>query len=461
MRRRTLVASVCLAALTGGVVPVQARGTCSSFGYDDKCEERSALLNSRVDFRMVPLYAPSSQTLVAAGLEYEEGTTSVDAQVNAFEARTGRRTWSRSFGRSGRPELFTVSALGPGGTVVVAGSSGLERKADWLVAALSVRTGRVLWKRTYGGGGEDTPAHVVADPRHDAVYVAGDVTRRRVTAALVAYDASSGRRLWVREMPTEKRDHYVQGLELRGPDLYLLELGLCRVSRCESGPTLTRARPSPSGFGRVWERPVNEKQTGSLEFGPDPLQATPDGVLVAGTTFWFGDTPSYGLVFYDRRSALKRWTAIHDVTGEPQVTFPVLASDRWRKQVVVGEVSAGTSTHVVAYSTNGRKQWEAPFPQAGFPGTITDVAAGRAGVYVTGAAEGRNQTLSAATVHLGPASGRRRWIARYASGRWDEGIAGLLRAVPGGAAVTLAAPSNGRVRSGEDWIGVATYRNRE
>lgn len=460
--RRTVRLLVTLAVLSTvlGAAPAPGRGSCDDFEYDDKCEARSLLVRSRVGIRVLPFLVPASDTLLAVGTDYVEEESSGDIVLKAFDASTGRRRWSRSYGGP-RSEALTAGALGrKGRTLFVAGTKMRAGRTDWIVAAFSVRTGRVLWERTYGGGGHDAPGQILFDGRNDAIYVAGGVSRRRPTAAVVAYDSSSGRRLWVRERRPYRREWIVLGVDLRARDLYVLERSSCRTSGCrKDGLTLTRAMPTRSGFHLEWSGPLSERD-GSIVFGPSPLEATAGGVIVGGVQY---DEATYEVSFFERAWGRRRWTANPDPAGEPSVTYPILAADPRRRQVVVADASLGTPSKVRAIGLpDGRFQWERPFPGGDFPGTVYDVAVGRAGVYLAGMAEGRNETISPTTVHLGPEGGRRRWVARYAAGHgWEEGVGSYLRAGRHGVTVVLGTPTNDLGGFRDDWVGYATYLNRE
>lgn len=461
MRRtgRLLVALALLSTMLGAP-PAPARGTCDDYEYDDKCETRSLLVRSRMGIGVLPLLVPASDTLLAAGTTHVEEESGADIALKAFDASTGRRRWSRSYGGP-RDEAFTAATLGrKGRTLFVAGTKMRAQRRDWLVAAFSVRTGRALWAQTYGGGGHDDAGQIVFDARNGAVYVAGSVSRRRPTAAVVAYDASSGRRLWVRERRPVDREWLMHAIELRERDLYVLERSLCRTSGCRrDGPALTRALPTRSGFHSEWSGPIPARD-GSVVFGPTSLEATAAGVIVGGVQY---DEPLYDVSFYEKEWGRRRWTHSPDPAGEPAITFPLLAADPRRRQVIVADASYGTPSRVRAMSlSQGVTQWERPFPGGGFPGAVYDVAVGRAGLYVTGMAEGRNGTISPTTVHLGPEGGRRRWIARYAAAHgWEEGVGSYLVARRGGVAVLLGTPTYALGGTRDDWVGYATYSNRD
>lgn len=463
--RRALLLSLAFAALTTvlGGVPAPARGSCSAKGYDDRCETRSLLVRSRVGNGVLPFYAPASGTLVAAGTGTFEGDT-VDILVKAFDARTGRRRWSRSYG-GGRNEILTAGALGPGGrTVLLAGTTMRAGRRDWVVASFSVRTGRLAWERTFGGRGGDAPTRLVVDARNDSVYVGGHVSRgQRLASAVVAYDASSGSRLWVRERRPVSRDVAFAGIELQGPDLYVLENTFCRTSGCSGdGPEVTRGAPTRSGFHGVWTRGVDGSE-GTIQFGSAPLAASREGVAVGGTIdMGGGDEPSYLVSFHERQWGRRRWTALPNPAGRPDVTYPLLAADPAGRRVIVGDASVGTASSVRAIGTSsGQIEWVRPFPGGRFAGTVYDVAVGRTGVYATGMAGGRNETISPATVHFGP-EGRRRWVARYAAGHgWEEGVGSYVVPRGRGAAVVLGTPANLSSLARDDWVGYATYRDRE
>jgi len=74
---------------------------------------------------------------------------------------------------------------------------------DYLTLAYDVRKGKQLWARVYSGlntGGSDAQYGLAVSPSGDKVYVTGESAGAReydIDYATVAYDARSGRQLWV------------------------------------------------------------------------------------------------------------------------------------------------------------------------------------------------------------------------------------------------------------------------
>ena len=123
-----------------------------------------------------------------------------------LRAAPGARLWvARYDGGSGGYDAAHAMAVSPDGSMVfVTGDSWRIRATgrDYATVAYSAATGRQLWVRRYSGPGQrtDIPWSVAVSPDGRRVFVTGQSTVRphRDAYATIAYDAATGRRLWVR-----------------------------------------------------------------------------------------------------------------------------------------------------------------------------------------------------------------------------------------------------------------------
>jgi DNA-binding beta-propeller fold protein YncE len=121
----------------------------------------------------------------------------------AYDAATGATLWTKRY--DGLHEGFDVAysiAAGPSGKVFVTGSSqGKFEFGDYATIAYNDSTGATLWVARYNGPGNnaDNPHWIATSPDGSKVFVTGDSAglRRDDGYATVAYDASTGARLWV------------------------------------------------------------------------------------------------------------------------------------------------------------------------------------------------------------------------------------------------------------------------
>jgi hypothetical protein len=122
----------------------------------------------------------------------------------AYSASTGRQLWASYYARPG-DDYDTAFSVGvnPGGTAVfVTGVRGQGGAGGYVAVAYDAATGRRLWLRRYAGATWDENAGYF----HSSLAVSPAGTRVYFTSGgyvTVAYSASTGQKLWAR--------HYMQG----------------------------------------------------------------------------------------------------------------------------------------------------------------------------------------------------------------------------------------------------------
>ena len=151
--------------------------------------------------------SPGGGTVFVTGDSHGPSGASDYATV-AYSAATGRRLWvSRYKGPVNGPGGASAVAVSPGGGIVfVTGLSpgrGNGFVYDYATVAYSAAAGRQLWVRRYSGPvkGPDIATAVAVSPGGGTVFVTGGSPVRgngTEDYATVAYDAATGRQLWVR-----------------------------------------------------------------------------------------------------------------------------------------------------------------------------------------------------------------------------------------------------------------------
>ena len=409
MRGRRVATAALLAILVSGAgLPGSpAGGTCSAPRYDDKCERSALWFRTGVSAIWSPQYSRPTGTLVVAGSHHDT------IYARGFDARSGDRRWSYAF-----DDREHVSGIGKDVAVShdgrIAFVTGLSRTEethyDWVTFAVAARTGRLLWKRRFGGSGPDVPWQVVADPRRDAAYVAGEITKHGGGQAVVAYDAETGRRLWKRERGDERYDYSIDEIRLRGSDLYVLESRSCYTEGCTGGPLLTRGIPSRSGFDRIWTARLDD----GVDYIPGSLEASARQAFVVGVQSRDG-VEEFVVQAFRRRSGALAWTARFETGGGFPVNSPIVGMDEFRHQLIVGESFSYGRPLIAAFDERtGQLRWTTRFTRdAPHEAALGDVGADRRAVYATGSVRDAAHDAAVTTVALAPDSGRQRWIARY------------------------------------------------
>ena len=127
------------------------------------------------DFPQAIAVSPDGSRVFVVG--WSAGTY---ALVVAYDAQTGTRSWSRSFGLS---SSFAGLALSPDGTRVYA--TGASTSSEFLTTAFAARTGATLWSKRYHGtsGGEGWGSMISASPDGTRVLVTGSTEDTSLTIA--------------------------------------------------------------------------------------------------------------------------------------------------------------------------------------------------------------------------------------------------------------------------------------
>jgi hypothetical protein len=344
----------------------------------------------------------ASCVAVLAGLSAAAPAAATASTAGRATPAPGAELWASSYdGPASRIDQAAAVAAGPGGgAVFVTGSSDAgQGRINYATVAYDAATGAQLWASGYGGPvGEDFAAAlaVSADGR---VFVTGNslASPTEQDYATVAYDAATGKQLWV--------SRYV------GPG--------------DSGASAVAVSP---GGGRVFV-------TG-LSNGTD--------------TGWDYATVAYSAAT-GRQLWVSRFTSPHN---HEDFARAVAVSPSGRTVFVTGDshgrshgASSGPDYATVAYSAaTGKQLWVSRYNG---PGNGVDdarsVTVGPRGrtVYVTGLSAGVTSVSDFATVAYNAATGATRWVSRYNGPRNSSAGAYSVAAGPGGHAVYVTGFNTG------------------
>jgi hypothetical protein len=132
-----------------------------------------------------------------------------DYATVAYNAETGATIWDRRYDGDGQGDFASAVVVG-GGTVFVTGTSEVSDATggDYATVAYGETNGSKLWVRRYDGPahGVDLANAMVGSIDGSRVFVTGQSEGRDGTAdfASVAYDGSTGERLWTRRYGTHQ-----------------------------------------------------------------------------------------------------------------------------------------------------------------------------------------------------------------------------------------------------------------
>jgi outer membrane protein assembly factor BamB len=242
-----------------------------------------------------------------------------DYATVAYDAATGAQLWASTFdGPAGDTDLATSIAVNFDGTVVfVTGSTTVDASVfggqDYATIAYDATTGAELWSKRYNGPSDDSDAatDLALSPDDAFVFVTGGSCCGVDSVsefATIAYDASTGDRLWARRYDGPDGGYFHDGRTLEvSPDgsLVFVTGGSCRPDSCRENYA-TVAYDAASGE-KIWDRIHAGPADGSRVPGSVVLCVSQDGkrVSVAGVTGKDGFAVTYrastGATTWNRR----------------------------------------------------------------------------------------------------------------------------------------------------------------
>ena len=225
-----------------------------------------------------------------------------DYATVAYNASTGQRLWVKRYGLANDQDAAHALGVGPGGAkVFVTGASDV----NYATVAYDASTGAKLWVRSYNGPGQglrdiDVAKALAVGPNGSKVYVTGqsDASNGFPDYATIAYDASTGQRLWLRRYNGPAND-YGDGANALGvgPDGSKVYVTGESAGSTSNGDYATVAYGTSTG-AQLWVKRYNGGANGGD--GGDALGVSPVGsklFVTGGTTVTTSDS-DYATIAY-------------------------------------------------------------------------------------------------------------------------------------------------------------------
>jgi hypothetical protein len=224
----------------------------------------------------------------------------------AYNASNGKKLWRRRFDRGSLDEASALGVSPDGSEVFVAGRAGgpYGRDLDFATVAYGAASGITDWVARYDGpahGGDAADALAVS-PDGSAVFVTGDSLRTRLNDmyATVAYSASTGAMLWVRQYdgPREQTIDEARAIGISPDGSEVFVTGISGPIADASSATLAYAAATGA---RLWLRlheDIGPVLSGQGITYPVALATTSNGAFVTGSTIGSTTRLDYVTVAY-------------------------------------------------------------------------------------------------------------------------------------------------------------------
>jgi DNA-binding beta-propeller fold protein YncE len=231
--------------------------------------------------------------------------------------------------------------------------------------AYDASSGAQLWARSYNGPGNafDSALGIAANPDGSKVYVTGWSERSVVDTdyATIAYDASTGSRLWLRRYngPLNGSDTaYAIAVTPDGAAVVVtgqsdLPSGFCRQNGCNYATVAYSATTGAQRWVKRYNGPDQSEDAAlAVTISPDSSK-----VFVTGFSYGLSSSYDYATVAYGIQAGAQLWVSRYNgPANEWDYGFSVAVSPDGSKVFVTGASSAGTEDYdedyaTVAYST--------------------------------------------------------------------------------------------------------------
>jgi DNA-binding beta-propeller fold protein YncE len=356
-------------------------------------------------------------------------------------AVSGGQSWASTNTLNAEGGFARSVATSPDGQmVVVTGVADAPGSvANYDTVAYNAATGAQLWAAQYSGaGGLNYATSVAVSPDSSTVFVTGSSTRMSSSVnnfATVAYDASTGARLWVRQWAGPgTATATAEAIAVAGPHTVIVTGTSPSVT---SAPIVVTVAYNDATGATQWVRKYSNSEGETLAVSPDGNTA-----YVTGT-----NGNDYNTIAYAVSGGARKWVARYQartISGNPDNTLTarsIAVSPGGRSVYVTGTAGnahRGTNHDyaTIAYNaTTGMQVWARRYNG---PGNSNDqahsVAVGPNGktVYVTGASPSVGGRDDYATIAYSAAKGKQLWVARYKTPSDNGSSAWVVRVGDGG-----------------------------
>jgi hypothetical protein len=380
-----------------------------------------------------------------------------DYATIAYDSATGTQVWARRFdGPMGDSDEADALVVSPNGSAVFV--TGTSRTAtddqDFGTIAYDANTGRRLWRRFFDGPATansfDRGASIGVAPDGSAVFVTGPSASDSTASDIetLAYDASTGQRLWAKRFVGRGLDiSFALAVAPGGSSLFVT--GSSDKPSTGASTYITLAYDAATGTN-LWTKRHDGPDIGNGAAHDVVTSVDGQTVFVTGGLDRGSGNSDLVTIAYDAATGGKRWARRYDGPVHGHDEGMGLAADPTGNRLIATGRSAGTGDDAdyatVSYdATSGARLWMRRYagPADGFDAaTSIGTSADGLKVFVTGESAGPNGP-DFGTVAYDAGSGAKLWGRRYnGPARGDDYVVSLATA-PYGTRVYVTGTSAG------------------
>ena len=356
----------------------------------------------------------------------------------SYNPATGAQLWASRYGGAiGADSIATALALSPDGSKVYATGSSEQAGTgyDAVTVAYDAVSGKQLWVARYNSPNNrnDGAAAIAVDPDGARVYVTATSEGKAEGEkgyVTVAYNSSTGAQLWASRYdgPARRSSAYSLAVSPKGGALYVT--GWTQLSPGKQQKAYGTVAYNSSSGAQLWVATYQPES--SFDNEGRAVAVSPDGTKVFVTGSCVGQANAYGTVAYSAATGSQLWAGSYagpSETGSTVTSSLAVTPD--------GSKVFATGLHAtVAYETsNGSQLWT-----NADRGTAIALSHDGSRVYVAGTGEGASEY---ATTAYRATTGGQLWAATYRSPDGGTGSAASVAVSPKSGAVFVFGISQG------------------
>jgi hypothetical protein len=349
--------------------------------------------------------SPDGSQVFATGTSVTGTTT--DFVTVAYNTATGAKQWIRQYSSNGHPMQAKAIAVSPDGTkVVVVGQKTGTVRAEMQAVAYDAATGKELWHVVFDQSRHATGDAVTVSPDGSTVWMAASFGNGFSRTVPLGYDSATG--------AFAARG---QATGLQTPAAIAVSPDSSTVFMAGSGSGAALVAYNAATGTRLWSKTL-------CGIGICPgfdVKVSPDGstVYVTGETHWGGPPESFGTEAISTATGAKLWRNPYEQGRSVPASLAVSPDG---SMVYVTGTSTGTGFTdytTVAYHSTGVLAWVEHYTGPAKDSTAAAVAVSADGstVYVTGTSGARPAKGVAytrvVTIAYSAATGSQVWRADY------------------------------------------------